>query len=256
MGERRRTWQAWVISLCEEAAMRRHDHDGEGKDTLRPPAARLDTLPDQLTIDAAVAGRSDVLDPAGVSALQRSLGNRAVSRVVGDEDSPVHEVVGSGGGTPLAPDVRAEMEGRLGHDFGDVRVHTDGKAHDSAVSVNAQAYTVGSDVVFQRDKFDPGSTDGRVMLAHELTHVVQQRNGPVDGTPTAGGISVSDPSDRFEREASANAERAIRGPAPEAASVSGAASSVQRQETGEEEEPDVQGSFVQRQEEPEEETQE
>jgi hypothetical protein len=256
MGERRREWQAWVYSLCEEAAMRRHDHDGEGRDTLRPPAARLDTVPDQLTIDAAAAGRSDVLDAAGVSALQRSMGNRAVSRVVGDDDSPVHEVVGSGGGTPLAPDVRAEMEGRLGHDFGDVRVHTDGKAHDSAVSVNAQAYTVGSDVVFQRDKFDPGSADGRVMLAHELTHVVQQRNGPVDGTPTAGGISVSDPSDRFEREASATAERAVSAPAPEPAAVTGAASSVQRQETGEEEEPEVQGSFVQRQEEPEEETQE
>ena len=50
--------------------------------------------------------------------------------------------------------------------------------------MNAHAYTVGSNVVFQRDQYDPGSDAGRTMLAHELTHVVQQRSGPVDGTPT------------------------------------------------------------------------
>ena len=97
------------------------------------------------------------------------------------------------------------MEARLGHDFSDVRVHDDSRAHDSAVGVNANAYTVGSNIVFQRDRYDPSSADGKVTLAHELTHVVQQRSGPVDGTPAGGGIKVSDPSDRFEREASANA---------------------------------------------------
>ena len=106
------------------------------------------------------------------------------------------------------------MEGRLGQDFGDVRVHDDAAAHRSAEAVNAHAYTVGSNVVFQRDKYDPGSDAGRTMLAHELTHVVQQRSGPVDGTPTGGGIKVSDPSDRFEREAAANAERVMSAPAP------------------------------------------
>jgi Domain of unknown function (DUF4157) len=79
------------------------------------------------------------------------------------------------------------MEGRFGHDFGDVRVHNDDAAHQSAKSVNAQAYTVGSDIVFQRDKYDPASESGKHMLAHELTHVVQQRSGPVAvRTPVAG----------------------------------------------------------------------
>ena len=54
-------------------------------------------------------------------------------------------------------------------------------------AVNANAYTVGSNIVFQRDRYDPGSPDGKVTLAHELTHVVQQRSGPVDGTPAGGG---------------------------------------------------------------------
>jgi hypothetical protein len=189
-----------------------------------------------------------------------------------EERSPVHDVVNSGGGSPLAPDVQEEMQGRLGHDFSDVRVHNDSKAHESAQSVNAHAYTVGSNVVFQRDKYDPGSAAGKTMLAHELTHVVQQRSGPVDGSSAGGGIKVSDPSDRFEREASANAEKAMAGPAPAATAQLSASSAavqrheaeeetaqgsfVQREEAPEEEEETAQGSFVQREEAPEEETEE
>lgn len=154
--------------------------------------------------------REQLLAGTGILDLQRTAGNAAVNEML-EEQSPVHGVVGSGG-RPMEPTVRADMEARLGHDFGDVRIHDDGAAHQSATAVNAHAYTVGSDVVFQRDAYDPASDSGRVMLAHELTHVVQQRSGPVDGTPTAGGISVSDPSDRFEREAVANAER-VAGPA-------------------------------------------
>jgi hypothetical protein len=80
--------------------------------------------------------------------------------------------------------------------------------------VSAHAYTVGSNSVFQRGGYEPGSAAGQKLLAHELTHVVQQRSGPVDGTPAAGGVSVSDPSDRFELEAAANAERVMGQPAP------------------------------------------
>ena len=140
----------------------------------------------------------------------------------------MHDVVASGGGRPLEPEVRADMESRLGHDFGDVRVHDGAAAHDSAKAVQAHAYTVGSNVVFQRDAYDPGSDAGRLTLAHELTHVVQQRNGPVDGTPAAGGIRVSDPGDRFEREATANAERAMAAPVTTAVPAA-APAAVQRQ---------------------------
>jgi hypothetical protein len=155
------------------------------------------------------------------------------------------------------------MEARLGADFSDVRVHTGDDAHGSARAVNAHAYTVGSNIVFQRGRFDTESTSGRTMLAHELTHVVQQRNGPVDGTPAEGGVKVSDPSDRFEREAASTADRVISAPAPAAPAAVAQATSVgivQRdadpslqREGGEDEEP-VQGSFVQRAEETEEET--
>ncbi|HVF06822.1 MAG TPA: DUF4157 domain-containing protein, partial [Frankiaceae bacterium] len=160
----------------------------------------------------------------------RAAGNAGAASLMGDAP-PVQDVVASGG-QALDPDTRTDMEGRLGHDFGDVRVHTDDKAPASAQAVNARAYTVGSHVVFQRSQYDPASDAGRMTLAHELTHVVQQRNGPVDGTDTGGGVRVSDPSDRFEREAVATAERAVAGPAPVAAAPApvAAPAAVQRLE--------------------------
>jgi hypothetical protein len=231
-------------------SMRTHDHDVE-ETSLRPKSSRLDSRPSPHLLQAAAVGRTDVLDEAGILGLQRAVGNGGVGALLEEENtSPVHGVLNSGGGSPLAPDVRDEMEGRLGHDFSDVRVHSDGAASDSAKSVNAHAYTVGSNVVFQRDKYDPSSGEGKTMLAHELTHVVQQRSGPVDGSPAGGGIKVSDPSDRFEREAAANADRVMSGPAPAGhAEASPAGASIQRQadeEEAPEEEEAVQGSFVQR----------
>ncbi|WP_410649764.1 DUF4157 domain-containing protein [Amycolatopsis sp. cmx-4-54] len=204
--------------------MRGHSHENDLEPSLRPKGDRVDRDEGGLLGRAAAAGRTDVLGPAGMLDLQRAVGNAGASTLAEEERSPVHDVVTSGG-APLDASTRADMEGRFGHDFGDVRVHTDSAAHDSAKSVNAQAYTVGSNIVFQRDKYDPGSDSGKHMLAHELTHVVQQRSGPVDGTDAGGGVKVSDPSDRFEREAVANADRLMSAPAP---SVSPTGPAVQR----------------------------
>src|SRR5438309_405335 len=167
---------------------------------------------------ALAAGHHESLHPAGILHLQRAAGNASVAGLLGDnetgERSPVLDVVGSGGGQPLEEGVRGGMEARFGHDFGDVRVHTDTRASESAKAVQAHAYTVGSDIVFQSDRYSPNSSEGQRMLAHELTHVVQQRSGPVDGTPAGGGVRISDPSDRFEREAEATADRVMSTPAP------------------------------------------
>ena len=214
--------------------MHKHSADEE-RDSLRPKAARLEEdLPDHYG-RAAAAGRTDVLGMDGLLGLQRMAGNSGVNSMLEEERSPVHEVIGSRG-RPLDSDVRTDMEQRLGHDFGDVRIHNDSAAAASAQAVNAHAYTAGSNIVFQRDRYDPGSTEGRTTLAHELTHVVQQRSGPVDGTSAPGGIKVSDPSDRFEREASANAERAMSDTMEAPAPVSASPVAVQRQAEAEEEE--------------------
>ncbi len=79
-----------------------------------------------------------------------------------------------GGGHPLSDGERAFFEPRFGYDFSGVRVHTDANAAESAMSVNAQAYTVGRDIVFGKEKYSPGSSDGKKLLAHELTHIIQQ----------------------------------------------------------------------------------
>jgi len=212
--------------------MRAHEHDSDVEASLRPKADRIEADEHAHGGQAAAAGRPDVLGASGLLGLQRAAGNAAVTGLVEEERSPVLDVVGSGGGQPLDTETRADMEGRLGHDFSDVRVHTDSRASESAKSVSAHAYTVGSNIVFQRDAYDPGSDSGKHMLAHELTHVVQQRSGPVDGTATGGGIAVSSPSDRFEREAVANADKVMSAPA--------AAPAVQRAESNGVEVPAVQ----------------
>lgn len=215
--------------------MHRHNHEhleGEAPDAVRD---RVEA-PDQRIARAAATGRTDVLGPTGILGLQRTAGNAAAAGALEEDGSSVHDVI-NGGGEPLHDDVRSDMEARMGQDFSDVRVHTDDAADRSARSVSAHAYTAGSHIVFQRGAYDPGSSGGKTTIAHELTHVVQQRNGPVDGTPVGGGVSVSDPSDRFEREASANAEAVMSAPAPaQRQATEGAGAMVQREEAEEEDE--------------------
>lgn len=154
-------------------------------------------------------------------------GQHAVQR------SAVHDVLRAPG-RPLDAATRTDMESRLGADFSDVRIHDNSAAKASAAEVGARAYTSGSHVVI-----GSGGSDKHT-LAHELTHVIQQRQGPVAGTDNGAGLKVSDPSDRFEREAEANASRVMapghrpatdvqRHAAPSAHSaVSGSAAPVQR----------------------------
>ena len=82
-----------------------------------------------------------------------------------------------GAGRPLDPAARDFMEPHFGHDFSQVRVHTGPKAEQAAASVQARAFTLGRDIVFGAQEFAPSSTAGRRLLAHELTHVVQQGAG-------------------------------------------------------------------------------
>lgn len=110
----------------------------------------------------------------------------------------VHEVLRSPG-QPLDRETRAFMEPRFGHDFGYVRVHADARAAESARAVNALAYTVGREVVFDEGQYVPGTKQGRQLLAHELTHVVQQSGITCD----LANLTVGEPNSGYEREAEA-----------------------------------------------------
>jgi hypothetical protein len=101
------------------------------------------------------------------------------------------------------------FEVRFGHDFGQVRVHTDAGAVRSADALNARAFTVGHDVVFGRNAYVPESESGRFLLAHELAHVVQQRDTSAsDRSP----LEIGHPSDRAEQEAETAANAALSAP--------------------------------------------
>ena len=220
--------------------MHSHDVDPGLASSPHVSVSREVDSPDPTTLEAASAGRADTLSAGTLMSLQRLAGNSSVGSLLSEEreeSSPVRDVVGSGGGSPLDGSTRTFMESRLGHDFGDVRVHTGQKADASARSINAQAYTVGNDVVFQNGKYAPESPSGMHTLAHELTHVVQQKAGPVSGTPVGGGIRLSDPSDAFEQAAERNATAALSGaPVTAASPAGGAEASVQRAADEEEEE--------------------
>jgi hypothetical protein len=79
-----------------------------------------------------------------------------------------------GSGQALDDTTRQNMEGAFGADFSNVRVHTGGESAELNNSVQARAFTTGSDIFFNEGQYNPGSTEGQELLAHELTHTVQQ----------------------------------------------------------------------------------
>lgn len=144
------------------------------------------------------------------------------TQTVYEVPSIVHEVLSSSG-QPLDAQTRTFMEPRFSHDFSQVRIHTDERAVQSAQAVDALAYTVGQDVVFGAGQYAPASTIGKRLLAHELTHVVQQASGPVTGPPVSGGYSISDLTDTTELAAETTASNVMaQATTPPMASLAGA----------------------------------
>jgi hypothetical protein len=142
-------------------------------------------------------------------------GNAELARLLVPEGSGllpggrVHPAVESrigrarGGGASLDPAARGRIEPLVGASLSDVRVHDNPDADALARSVQARAFTTGRDVFFARGEYRPGSASGERLLAHELTHVVQQR-----GAPVSGPLTVTEPGDPFEREAERTADGA------------------------------------------------
>ena len=140
-----------------------------------------------------------------------NVGNRAFGQLIGRTpgdaimpDGVVHPDVAStiattnGSGHTLDPAAQERLAPHVGDDLGDVRVHTDTTADALARSVSARAFTTGTDVYFAAGEYRPGTRDGDSLLAHELTHVTQQR-----GAPAGGPLTVSEPGDAMESEADA-----------------------------------------------------
>lgn len=225
-----------------------HDHEQED---ARQPAGRVQR--DALSRvgcregDASCAGAyADTLRrstdarparaPETLLRLQREYGNRFVRRVVdlarkgqgaGDVTPEVEADIQRerGGGQALDSAARGQMEPALGADFSGVRVHTDTRADTLNHDLGARAFTTGQDIFFKQGEYSPGSSSGRELLAHELTHVVQQ-----DGDRVRRKLTVGAVDDPYEQEADRTASQVMR-------SISEAAQRQEVPEEKDEEEP-------------------
>ena len=189
----------------------------------------------------------------GLIRLQQQVGNRAVQRLLaprtgaglaqrsGDgsfdlDDATVERINRArGSGHSLDNVVQEQMSESMGHDFSGVQVHTSPETDDLNRQLSAKAFTTGQDIFFRQGAYEPGSSSGRELIAHELTHVVQQSSGLVgDG----GRMTVRPAGDAYEQEADAAAKAATN-------------TGVQMQPIQRQEEEELQMQPIQRQEEEE-----
>lgn len=181
------------------------------------------------------AGLHDL--PAGetgramVAHLQQSAGNRAVQRLLNPQgvsqsaqaDNLDEQIeAASADGARLDTGVQQHLEQRLGRDLSSVRVHTGSDADRLAASVDAVAFTTQQDIFFRQGAYDPGSPAGLHLIAHEVAHTIQQSSGPVAGTRTNRGVSISTPNDPFEQQADQVANQVVAPPARQAPTVEAA----------------------------------
>jgi hypothetical protein len=170
---------------------RRHEREGHRADApAREPAP---TRVDVLRTVASNAGNA-----AFARFAEPGSGILPGGRVHPDVESAI--ATARGGGRALDAPVRDRVGEALDDPLTDVRVHADAHADALARSVSARAFTTGTDIFFARDEYRPQTASGDALIAHELTHVVQQRGGPVTGP-----LTVTEPGGALEAEAEATA---------------------------------------------------
>lgn len=165
-------------------------------------------------------GRGTHTESSSPFSVQSTYGNAAaIGIAAGRKDtsagipSALEQIAFSGPSEPLAPDLREETEARVGADLGDLRIHRDEGADRAAQTVEATAFTLGKNIAFSRNAFQPETEAGKRLITHEAVHTIQQRGatGVVHGT--------SDPHDRSEREADAIASGSTRVPRESAVGI-------------------------------------
>lgn len=150
--------------------------------TSRLPAAQRQAEEEELMTSRLPAAQRQAEEEELMASRPSGAQREAVAPVVGPEGGDAGPAVESsvrsaGGGQSLPGDVQAQMSGAMGADFSGVRVHADAQASSLNQSLGAEAFTTGSDMFFAQGRYSPGSTAGRRLIAHELTHVVQQGGG-------------------------------------------------------------------------------
>jgi hypothetical protein len=211
-----------------------HDFDEKGK--IHPKPAKKAPQPQKDSGRFTPPRGQRALDASTLARMQQTMGNAAVQRFMAqrsgnspaelDEETATAIQSQRGSGNKIDESSADKAGQTMGHDLGDVNVHTDSQADQLSQQLGAKAFTTGNDIFFREGAYDPGSSDGQRLIAHELTHVVQQ--GATSPT-VQGKMTVNDPDDQFEAEADSVADTVM----------TQEETAVQRQEI-EEEEPPVQ----------------
>ncbi len=191
--------------------------DGPGADPWAPELLALGPQGGADSVGYAGSGFEDA-DSVWASAVDGVLSRRASGSGGGGSAQRSVDAAAQSGGRGLPGSLRAELEARFGGvDFGAVEIHTDGASQAAAESIDAAAYTMGTDIWFGQGQFAPDTERGMHLLAHELTHVLQNMRGDAQGGAgdVIDGVAVSSPSDARELEAEAVAHDVMRGDAPE-----------------------------------------
>lgn len=162
------------------------------------------------------------LDRGTVTQMQQTMGNTAVQRVLAqrsgsgggevDEETAVAINQQRGSGGSLDAGMAQKAGQTMGQDFSGVTIHTDAQADHLSRQLGAEAFTTGSDVFFREGAYDPASSDGQHLIAHELTHVVQQGAAAPN---VQGKLTVNDPDDQFEAQADSVADMVMNQPEEE-----------------------------------------
>lgn len=144
------------------------------------PAAARDAAPSSDGSELVVQRKCDCGSGAQAAGDEEDRGGAVDPSSLNNDDENQIDI--GGGGAPLSPGARAGMESRFGFDFSGVRIHADDRADSLAAGLGARAFTVGSDIFFGRQQYEPESRAGQRLLAHELTHVVQQTQSGHSGS--------------------------------------------------------------------------
>lgn len=193
---------------------------------VTPDRASVASTADPLAMQAAV-GTPGAATPQALLSLQRAYGNRAVGQAIqrasvgargGDVDAGTQSAIqgARGGGQTLDKGVSAQMGSAFGASFDHVKVHTDTQSDSLNRSMSAKAFTLGSDLFFSRGAYQPNTSSGKQLLAHELTHVVQQggtkpnKARPEPGRRVQTKLLVGPAGDKYEQEADRVASQVMR----------------------------------------------
>lgn len=207
-----------VTTRGQSAGLQEEQHSPNQKDNQQDresrsidPPLKGGRIPLQLPIQRKTACGACAKSPSEEEEELRH--STTVQRKAADSSGSIADTVqdidrSKGGGQPLDSGTRTFMESRFNEDFGGVRVHADHQANQWSQDLNAHAFTTGKDIFFAPGKYAPATDEGKHLLAHELTHVVQQQGGRV------AADTVDTPGDRHEQEAEQIAQAILRNPMP------------------------------------------